>query len=100
MKRYTFDIEGVVVLTLPGTMTVEAGTFEEAVRLAQENWRRLETKFEGVEEDTVGCVAEIDLCRVSDGARAIELSWSSGDPVMDDRDWGALRQADRAAALH
>lgn len=100
MKRYTFDIEANLVVSLPGTMTVEARSFGEAVRLAQENWRRLETKFEGVEEDTVGCVAEIDLCSVSDGARAIELSWSSTDSVMDDRDWGALRQADRAAALH
>lgn len=100
MKRYTFDIEGLVVLTLPGTMTVEATSFEHAVRLAQENWRRLESKFEGVEEDTLGSVAEIDLCRVSDGSREVELSWNNQEVVMDHRDLGALRQADAAAVLH
>lgn len=100
MKSYTFDIEANLVVSLPGTMTVQANSFEEAMKTATEQWQQLSAEFQEVDEETVGGLAGIDLLRVSDGTQAVDVSWNHQDPVVSNQDLGALRRADRAAALH
>lgn len=96
MKPYTFEIHAEVVATVPGTLTVYATSFEEAVRLACAPEARAKVELEPMwaQFDTP---ESLDLSSVSDGRGELVMLLCStlGDP-LDDDDLAAVRQADQA----
>lgn len=97
MKPYTFEIQAEIVALMPGTLTVHASSFEEAVRLAThpEAWVRARLDYSWVR---FGTPASLDFESVSEGgdSEPVEFCWSTLDGPIDDDHLAAVREADQA----
>lgn len=97
MPTFTFDITGNFVASAPGTLTIEADTYEEAARKAAKDWRSIELDFDLDQVDVGGGLCELDISDVrKEGGAPVDFCWSSEQGDLCDWDLASVRQADQA----
>lgn len=102
MPTFTFDVHGTFMANAPGTMTIEADTYEDAARLVLTEWlaTAIDYDLDEIDLDSSLVNLRIEKVRKKDGGPEVELAMWGGDKELGEEDLVAVCAADTLATAH